>query len=154
MGYTLNSYTVVLTNVLLNSFSPTSASFAITYSYNGNKVSSKYTGIVVPVYCTPPCQRCSTSVTACMSCLPAPNTLIYYDSVQLSCGSSCISGKYADANNNCQPCVSPCSTCYNQSDCKSCVANNWLYLTSCSPVCPNTYYNASDGTCKQCQTPC
>lgn len=55
VGFTLNNYNVVMTNVLLNSFSPSSASFAITYSYNGYNVSSKYTGVVVNVYCTAPC---------------------------------------------------------------------------------------------------
>lgn len=140
--------------MLLNSFSSSSTSFSIVYSYNGFRVSTKSTGIVVNVYCTPPCQRCSTSQSTCLSCLPSPNTLIYYESSNFTCGASCISGKYPDTNKICQPCVSPCATCINETACLSCVANKWLHINSCLSICPSTYFNHSNGKCEPCQTPC
>lgn len=86
-------------NVLLNYYNPTSTSFALVYTYNGFNVSVKNSGVVLSRYCTSPCQRCSTSVTTCESCLPAPNTLIYHDSQTKTCASACVPGKYADSNN-------------------------------------------------------
>ena len=69
------------------------------YTYDGYNVSYKDSGITLSAYCTSPCQRCDGTKTACESCLPAPNTLIYYDPDLFACGSSCMDGKYPDNTN-------------------------------------------------------
>ena len=88
--------------------------------------------------------------------MPAPNILILHDPIAKTCAATCVSGKYPDSNNECQPCVSPCSTCLDASNCSSCVANMWLYQvnSTCMAVCPSTYYNNSNGLCSACQSPC
>lgn len=154
MGLTLSLVNITMSNVLLSYFNPTSTSFGLVYTYNGFNVSYKTTGVVVSIFCTSPCQRCSTSTTTCESCLPAPNTLIYHDSQTKRCAAACVSGKYPDANNECQPCVSPCATCLDATNCTSCVASMWLYQTTCMAICPSLYYNNSNGNCTLCQSPC
>lgn len=141
-------------NVLLNLYNPVSTSFGIVYTYNGFNVSVKTTGIVVGIFCTSPCKRCSTTATTCESCMPAPNTLILHDAVTKTCASSCVAGKYPDANNECQLCISPCSTCLDALNCTACVPNMWLFNTTCMAICPDTYFNNSNGLCSSCQSPC
>ena len=86
-------------DILLNYFDPNSNSFKIVYSYDGYNISVQETGITLSPFCTTPCQRCNGIATACESCLPHPNTLIYYDPDTLQCGSACIDGKYPDSVN-------------------------------------------------------
>jgi proprotein convertase subtilisin/kexin type 5 len=105
-------------------------------------------------YCTSPCQRCSTSPSSCLSCLPSPNTLIMYYTANSSCLSSCPNATY-QLNNTCVSCVSPCLLCSNATVCISC-NSSFIFLStnsSCLSPCPNGYFNAS-GNCSLCQSPC
>ena len=99
MGHTLTNMNVTMRDILLNYFDPTSSTFKVVYSYNGYNISVLETGVTVSPYCTSPCQRCDGTKVACQSCLPAPNTLIYYDTDALDCLSECVSGKYPDSTN-------------------------------------------------------
>lgn len=65
VGLFLSNLNVVMPNILLNYYNPTSSSFQVVYTYNGFNVSTKTSGIFTSIYCTSPCQRCSTSVTTC-----------------------------------------------------------------------------------------
>lgn len=153
-GLTLSNLVVVLNSLTLPYFSPTSSSFSVSYFYSSSLIASKTSGIVVTVYCTSPCKQCSSSKTSCLSCLPAPNTLISYDSDSKTCVQTCPTGKYNDANNFCQKCVSPCATCTTNTSCLSCTTGTWLSGTSCVTVCPDKSYNDSSGLCTACVGPC
>jgi hypothetical protein len=109
IGLSLSNYTITLKSITLPFFI-TSTTFKIVYKYNGYNVSYMNTGIYLLAYCSSPCQRCSTTKTACLSCLPSPNTQIYYDSSTKACSIKCSSNKYSN-NYICLDCVSPCSQC-------------------------------------------
>lgn len=79
VGLSMTNLNITLTDLQLNYFDPTSGTFKLVYTYNGLNVSVLESGVVLSPYCTSPCQRCDTTATACESCLPAPNTFIYYD---------------------------------------------------------------------------
>lgn len=102
---------------------------------------------MVKPFCTSPCKACDVNQTKCLSCLPSPNTLIYYNSANFTCLGACPDGLYPDSNKICQNCVSPCSKCTDNSSCTSCVPNTWLYLTSCIDPCPNKFYKGLTGVC-------
>ena len=154
VGHTLTNMNVTMKDMLINYFDPISSTFKVVYSYNGYNISVLETGITISPYCDSPCQRCDGTKTACQSCLPTPNTLIYYDTDALDCLSECISGKYPDDTNECQVCNTPCSTCLDEENCTACVSSTWLYEQRCVTVCPDTYYNHSAGVCESCQSPC
>lgn len=65
VGYSLNNFNITMNNVLLSYYNPSSTSFSVSFKYDGYNVSVKGSGVVVGIYCTDPCQRCSASVTAC-----------------------------------------------------------------------------------------
>lgn len=135
-------------NILLPYLAVSSTSFAIKYQYNGKDVASVSTGVTVSPFCTSPCQRCTTSKTACASCLPIANTtFIYLFASNSSCLSVCPATYYPDTANICRACVSPCAECLDSANCTSCVSGNWLYLKTCATTCPATFYNASNGKC-------
>ena len=136
-----------MTNILLPYIATQSGSFSITLYYDNKKVSTVSTGVVIQPYCTSPCKACSGIKTKCLSCLPSPNTLEFYNPTQFSCLTVCPDGTYPDASKICQNCVSPCSTCTDVSVCLSCVANTWLAGQSCASTCPDRFYNSSNGKC-------
>lgn len=140
----------MLTNIMLPLISTQSSSFTITYLYNGKKVSTVSSNVVIKPYCTSPCKACSVSKTKCVNCLPAPNTLVYYNPTTFTCLVACLDGTYPDGTKTCQPCSTPCLTCLDTSKCLTCIANTWLHLQSCINPCPDKFYNSSLGTCLAC----
>lgn len=143
----LTSFSIVMTNILLPYIATQSDSFSITLHYNTKKVATVSTGVVILPFCTSPCKACSVTRTKCLSCLPNPNTLIFYNPTSFLCLNVCPDGTYPDASNICQSCISPCSTCTDAAICLSCVSNNWLSGQSCVSTCPDRFYNASNGRC-------
>ena len=120
-----------MTNVTLPYLNPTSTSFSLLYRYNSIPVSEITSGVTVSVYCTAPCKQCGASKTACLSCLPSPNTFIYYVSENSTCLDVCpTTGYYIDVNNNCLACLVSCKTCVSSTNCTSCRPNfarsNWV----------------------------
>jgi len=144
-----------MVNLLIPFLNPSSTSFNIKYIYNGITVASVSSGVVVLPYCTSPCQRCSTSPTICLSCLPSPNTYIIYFSLNNTCLNGCPTGYFTNST-ICSICVSPCLTCSTISMCNSCVNGTWLYSgnNTCSNSCPSGFYNESSGNCTTCVSPC
>lgn len=143
-----------MTNILLPYIASQSGSFSITFSYNSDKVATISTGVVIQPYCTSPCKACSVTKTKCLSCMPSPNFLIFYNPTSFICSSICPDGTYPDGSNICQTCVSPCLTCTDAINCASCVNNTWLSGQSCVTACPDKYYKGSNGVCIACVDPC
>ncbi len=104
---------------------------------------------MVKSFCLSPCKACDTINTKCLSCLPSPNTLIYYNPVLFQCLSVCPDGTYSDANKICQNCLFPCANCTSNNTCTSCAVNRWLYLTTCIDPCPDKFYKGT-GVCENC----
>ena len=157
IGLTVSSVVITLTNITLPYFSSTSSSFSLSYQYGSTLVAQANSGITVSVYCTPPCMQCSTSKTACLSCLPNPpttNTFIYYDASTLTCLDSCPStGYFINTNNDCLACNVSCKTCVSSTNCSSCKATFALSNFVCVSSCPTKQYNNS-GFCTDCPAPC
>lgn len=130
VGRSLAGFTVVLKNVVIPFISVASTSFGINFQYNGKDIAVVSSGVVVQPFCTSPCERCVTTQTVCASCLPSPNTAIYFYSVNSSCltASECPAGNYPDLSSKlCSACVSPCLRCEDVDNCTACIANRWLF---------------------------
>lgn len=104
------SASITLSNIKLPYLNGSSSSFDIGYTYNGLLVASVSSGVVVTPYCTSPCEKCSSTPTVCLSCLPTPNIYLYYYSSNNSCFSSCPSATFINGS-ICSDCVYPCKTC-------------------------------------------
>jgi proprotein convertase subtilisin/kexin type 5 len=152
----MSSFVVTISNINIGYISVSSTSFTIYYLYNGLTVAQITSGVTVSPYCTSPCQRCVTTKTACATCLPSPNTAIYFYPVNSSCTNACPNGYYPDSSRICNLCVSPCVYCTDTISCTKCVANYWLYSVNntCMTTCPSGYYNDSSGNCVSCSSPC
>jgi hypothetical protein len=154
VGLGLSSFSIVMTNILLPYIASQSGSFSITLYYNSKKVATVTTGVVIQPYCTSPCKACNVTKVKCLSCLPTPNTLVFYNPTSFVCLSVCPGGTFPDGSNVCQPCVAPCSTCTDAVICLSCLNNTWLSSQSCVNPCPDMFYNGSNGICQACVDPC
>ena len=113
----------------------------------------------VCVVCTSPCTTCSGSLTFCLTCDQASGAL-YQTNGSCVNSTSCPDTTYSnDTSLNCEPCVSPCSSCSSFENCTSCVTNTSLFESnsSCLSTCPDGYLsqtvNSSD-ICVTCTSPC
>lgn len=153
-GVSLIGITVAFLNILLPSLSGSSTSFSMQYLYSSKQIATVSTGVVVSVYCSSPCQQCTTSPIICASCLPAPNILILLYPPTSSCVSSCPPGYFTNGT-LCSACVPPCLTCTTATLCLTCNNSTIFYAlnSSCISGCPTAYYNSS-GNCTLCLAPC
>lgn len=115
---------------------------SVAFVYNDYFVATKEINIIF--YCTSPCKTCGSSITTCLSCLPAPNQLLYLSNGQ--CLASCSDGTYPNSSNVCVQCVSPCANCIDQTKCSSCIANYSLSGQSCIRSRPNYYFSCYGST--------
>lgn len=108
--------------------------------------------ILKGIACNPTCDACSSgSNTGCINCT---NDLFLYEG---QCFNICPDGTYPTLNNTCDKCKSPCSTCIDLTDCKSCVSQLFLINSSCveNYQCPNdTYADEDSGECVGCDSTC
>lgn len=83
--------------------------------------------------CLSPCENCVETESKCLSCVQeAPNTHIFYHSVNHSCLESCPDSFYGDANNICLACVSKCATCEEREDkCLTCRSDLYYFQDNC-----------------------
>lgn len=154
IGLSVTGIQITLFNIMVPILSVSTSSFTVKYLYNSQIIAQATSGVTLTTYCTSPCQKCSTSPTTCLSCLPAPNTFILFYAVNSSCLSSCPSTAYQN-NGSCVACISPCVLCTGATACSSCISTKIYYSvnSSCLDTCPNGYYNQS-GTCTLCVGPC
>ena len=115
--------------------------FNITLKYGSNTIATNLIATVKP-YCTNPCKQCSTSQTACVSCLQSPNTQnITFFPDNATCVQTCPSTYYLSGA-QCSQCSSTlCLNCVGTaSNCTSCQTSKNLYNNTCVSVCPSGYY--------------
>ena len=98
------------------------------------------------VGCTSPCNTCINSSTTCTACIPN----YYYLANQ--CLPACPAGMYVQANANCLPCPTNCSSCTATANCSACAGNTYLYNGACITACPAAYAVVVDGACTACTT--
>ena len=153
VGLSVNNLIVTIEQITLPYFSPTSTSFSITYGYAGSQVATINSGVTVSVYCSSPCERCVSSMTACASCLPSPNTALLLYTINSSCLTTCPNGYY-NSTFLCVICSAPCLDCLDSTNCTKCTATTYLYGTACLTVCPPTFFGNSSNICESCVSPC
>lgn len=110
--------------------------------------------------CSTTCSTCSNS-TSCLSCNTSSYLNVYFPS-EYTCisASSCSVGYYIDSSFGpllCSKCLSPCSSCLNNSYCLSCLLGI-NYKGSCKSNCPTGFFtdssNSSDIKCSSCSGIC
>lgn len=95
------------------------------------------------------CATCNVMMNNCTSCASG----YFYDSLSLSCLSTCLLGYYPEPmTRTCKACQFPCTQCVNTTYCSSCATNYKLYLNRCYSSCPVGYYGTT--ICQQCPTNC
>jgi hypothetical protein len=109
--------------------------------------------------CYPNCETCSgvgnDTNQLCTSCMTG------YFSFQSNCYSVCpeqVNGAYLYISGNiCNQCVSPCMTCADVTNCKTCLQGYYfvenLSSNNCVQTCPGGYYLVGN-LCKQCNSLC
>jgi hypothetical protein len=91
--------------------------------------------------------------------------MIYFNAtsgIYGQCTDHCVSGYYLNLTSmSCQSCNLNCSTCViqvgsgsgNPSSCLTCIANNFLYNSTCSDTCPVGWYS-NQTVCLKCMPNC
>ena len=92
------------------------------------------------VQCQSSCLTCSLAPTNCTSCdITSLNPYLNNN----KCLSICPQFYYASNNTyTCVLCTPPCETCTSGSisSCVTCQTGHYLFGTTCTPTCPNLYY--------------
>ena len=90
------------------------------------------------------CSHCTNSTYlfngSCISAIQCANKSGYYLSESLA---------------TCAKCLSPCSTCLNETVCQTCLNGYMYYSTTCIVMCPDGYYGSSNNySCLKCSPEC
>lgn len=138
----------ILLSSLINPLTSGTYSVSITSKTKENYlIDFSSTNIVIS--CQSPCLTCTSSASACLSCIPTSTKPYYWNS---QCNSNCETGYYSESY-NCFICSSECKTCIEQATkCTACI-EGYLYLNTCVSSCPDGFYLLGS-QCVECVLPC